>query len=674
MGADAGSAPPLPDHPPLAGERAPDMKLRTQILLISLVLLALPVAGWYLVRGMETALRDDQARILTGNTAAAAETLAGAAWPAPEGGLYVHITGQPFTVDGYADDWQQWMDQAQSWRSDAPGAEATVRFLAARNDQGLHLFFDVDDLDPVFATMGPDGVVRGDHVQLAVRDDTGHRELTITPFAPGSVEASADDLRVRGEWQSRAGGWTLELQLRTRNTPQRLGFSIVNGGTGGIGPSQPLPLTTALSELHARLAALTPAGLRAWIVDPRGIVLARVDRRPATVDPEHEIGWLATFFYERLASGDLRDHDLRDAETPRLRGPEISAALAGTAGFHWHTLADRPGVAVSAGAPIEQDGEVVGAVVFEQTGDATLLITNRALLRLFGLTLVIFGVAVLVLLIFATLLTVRIRRLRDAAESAVTSDGRVLGMFKSGDARDEMGDLRHSVAALLDRLREQQDYLRTLADKLTHELRTPLATIRTSLENLNHAGSFEEAGKYRARAKEGMNRLSRILNAMGQASRLEQSLREDTPEPVDLARLLGDYVASCRELHPDRSFGLEIRDRPKPISGSPELIAQLLDKLTENAVDFSPEDGAIHFRLHSDREGAVLEVENEGPPLPEAMRGQLFESMVSVRERRGEGVHLGLGLYVARLIAEHHGGGISARDVDGGVVVTVNFR
>jgi len=117
------------------------------------------------------------------------------------------------------------------------------------------------------------------------------------------------------------------------------------------------------------------------------------------------------------------------------------------------------------------------------------------------------------------------------------------------------------------------------------------------------------------------------------------------------------------------------------VLGSPDLAAQLLDKLVENAVDFSAAPGgggaAVRVSLGSAGGFAALAVENRGPLLPETMRGKLFESMVSVRAGRdGAGPHLGLGLYVARLIAEFHGGAIGASNLPAGdgVAVSATFR
>jgi signal transduction histidine kinase len=112
------------------------------------------------------------------------------------------------------------------------------------------------------------------------------------------------------------------------------------------------------------------------------------------------------------------------------------------------------------------------------------------------------------------------------------------------------------------------------------------------------------------------------------------------------------------------------------VQGSPDLAAQMLDKLVENAADFSPPGSPVRLRLQARGRHAELAVENRGPPLPMEMRGRLFESMVSVREPRAGGApHLGLGLYVARLIAEFHGGAIEAADTAArdGVIVRVNL-
>jgi signal transduction histidine kinase len=168
---------------------------------------------------------------------------------------------------------------------------------------------------------------------------------------------------------------------------------------------------------------------------------------------------------------------------------------------------------------------------------------------------------------------------------------------------------------------------------------------------------------------------------MSEATRLEQGLASVERERFDLAAVVSGCVEGYRRAYPAQAFELELRQAHALMQGSPDLAAQLLDKLVANAADFSRAGRPVRVSLRVADGLAELAVENEGPLLPETMRGKLFESMISVRAegaRDGRNVepHLGLGLYVARLIAEFHGGSIRAENLasGGGVAVTATFR
>ena len=129
-------------------------------------------------------------------------------------------------------------------------------------------------------------------------------------------------------------------------------------------------------------------------------------------------------------------------------------------------------------------------------------------------------------------------------------------------------------------------------------------------------------------------------------------------------------------MYPDQQFVFDIWDGPLIVEGVPEHLAQLLDKLVANAVEFSELDASIKLNLRIERNYALIEVINRGPSLPEQMQDRLFDPMVSVRtSQAGEDPHLGIGLYIARLITEFHRGEIEVRNLplDDGVIVAARF-
>lgn len=240
-----------------------------------------------------------------------------------------------------------------------------------------------------------------------------------------------------------------------------------------------------------------------------------------------------------------------------------------------------------------------------------------------------------------------------------------------GDAAgDEIGALARSFAQLLARLREHTQYLRSLASKLSHELRTPLAVVTTSLDNLEHEAKTPATEAYLARLRQGAQRLDAILAAMSEATELEAAIREMPAAPFELAAVVEACCQAYRDVYREREivYRSDVAGSTV-IVGSGELVAQLLDKLIDNAASFSEPASRIDVRLGEEGGELVLAVTNRGPTLPAEMRGELFDSLVSVRQERDGRPHLGLGLYIVALVAEFHGGHCAADDLpDGGGV------
>jgi dedicated sortase system histidine kinase len=555
----------------------------------------------------------------------------------------------------------------------------------------------VQDPEVIFHNPGLSAEPNGDRLVLRTWKNGRRQEYVIATAAPGSVRAyplgplqpGFDAGRIHGFWQDAAGGFTLELEIPLAYTGGRLGFYLVNVGQrpggrfetlGNIGPldtAAPPWLIYSPAPLQQTLAPFSHQGSHLQVVDKDNWLVADVPASGRTRGDGAETFWLLRVLYRSILSQGGLDAAPPASDTGRVAGEEIASALSGIDANHRYqdpNYATR--TILSAAVPIRHDGGVIGAVVARQSGEQYLSLTDQAFSRLLGYSLLALCAGLFGLLGYASLLSWRIGRLSRAAREAIGRDGRASGAFPRSAARDEIGDLSRHYADLLDQLQEYNDYLRTLSRKLSHELRTPIAVIQTSLENLEQSPAGSGTGAvYVARAREGLVRLNSILTAMSEANRLEESIRGNSPGELDLPPLVREVFEAYRSIYPQHELELELPEGSAWTVGVAELVVQALDKLLDNAASFCPPGGRITVRLARAAQWWALSVSNEGPALPAELQEHLFDPMVSLRQSESGGVHLGLGLHIVRLIVDFHRGRVRADNLPAGdgVCVTMSF-
>jgi len=667
------------------------MNLRRQLLLVSLLTLVLPWAGCQFIRETESALREGQQRMLAGTARALADSLSqfpgeflasvdDATEPAEQ--VYGHPLEREPLIDGYIDDWSVGEDAARPLR----GVDGPVRYAAGVYRQNLYFYIELRDTSVVYAEPS-DGAGWSDRVELVSEDVNGARySYLFTAEAPGGLIGQRvangtieTESRVVAHWQDIRGGYRLEARVPRQLLGNRVGIVVTNTGDPaqkGIRSStfteRPGRFVTASPVLTSVLSGYGQQDLRLVITDPAGWRLASAGSigTVASTDAMGPAGGLLRWAYGLLLEPGDEAYLAEPDPQGRERQPYVASALAGVASSAWFRSAETGRAVVTVAEPVWSGNVQTGALILQQGTAAILSLTNAALGRLVGVTLIATLVAAAALLGYATWLSLRVRRLSTAALQAVDSDS-IPASLPSAGASDEIGDLSRSFASVLRQLGDYNEYLRTLASKLSHELRTPLTIVSSSLDNLEHEDLSGEAAAYTARARDGVQRLKKILNAMSEASRVEELVQGAEPAEFDLADALRNAVSAYADTWRERRFRFETDPGSGRIHGSPELILQMLDKLVDNAVSFSRAGDEIAIELTRRDAGARLSVRNPGPPLPERMRDQLFDSMVSVRE--GSGEHLGLGLYIARIVAEGHGGSIAGENVPGGVAFHVDL-
>jgi two-component system, OmpR family, sensor histidine kinase ChvG len=670
------------------------MSLRLKLLLLGLLTLVLPWGGCRYARQMEGALREGELNSLQAVAQTIAASLQGrtdllyregkghdeavqaatssappaqapadddqASPPEPQPSPYdlqPIMLGSPPFLDGYGDEWPRTPGIWRYFTKD----KHRFGILTGVYERMLYGLLEVEDDHLVFDAPGANPLepgATGDRVWLGMRDsqDVEHQFFLSAP-GPGPVTArhietgeygqqlAVDEPRITGAWQPTPKGYRVEFRVPLSMIGQRFGVLVDDRNERGATPVSYGTLYTddlhtvgrlivSAPELTSYLAQFIQPGLRLAVSTEAGRQLAQADALGQVTILRPQRGMLA-LFYRRFV------------DRPNERTPLVSSTPIYDRDHHY----------------------VIGNLTATETADRWTRLRDRALTEMLNFTLITSAAAIIAMFAFAAWLAVRLSRLRRASESALTREGLVTTFPETG-APDELGDVARGFSTLLGRLNEYTGYLRTLAGKLAHEIRTPLTIVRSSLDNLESEKEVPASARiYLERARQGSERLNAILVAMGAATRVEEAINSSERSRFDLVPLVASAADSYRIAFPERRFATELPQEALMIDGAPDLIMQMLDKLVDNAVDFSPPGGTITLRLSVDPSVAVLEVDNPGPPIAPEAQGRLFESLWQSRhDGRGDSdsrPHFGLGLYIVRLIAEFHGGSASAESLPG---------
>jgi len=673
------------------------VRLRNQLLALSLLTLLLPWSGWKLVQELENFLREaeENALLVSARTISQAMPAAFQAELKLARGRILPLRQLDTTpvIDGYLADWPQ-ADQGLVFTS--PADNLALDVLAGRYQGHFYLALKVTDPGDVSATSfntGTSEASRRAGVMLYVQSNRGQHSYMIASEAPGPMTLNSQGgggTRLEAAWMDDAQGYTLEVALPV--CVEHIGVGAVApaftmtgvsseryaGTLDGRRQGDWLELVSRDDEAARWLGSAVPDNSRAWLVQGDGWVVA--DSGPLETGDDSELTWVQRMIYQAVADSHMPLRQAPPLWPVHFEASTIDSLFSG--GAYWRRDADSAAVYSLVAVPVRTiqtpgavgSGEVIGAVVMETRSEGMLLMTNRALGRFSLVALALVFILATGLWLFATLLSRRVQKLSGAVNRAMDDTGHAPEL-PSTTSGDEVGELARNTEKLLKAVAEYTAYLQKLAGRLSHELKTPIAITRSSLENLASRELDAESRQYLERAREGLDRQAAIVAAMSEAQRLEGSVRSAEWETIDLAEMLKHCVAGYRAVHPSRSIELDLQNSQCQLRCAPELIAQALDKLVDNAIGLSGPDCVVTISLRQEDSGCLLSVANTGTRLPDVLHEQLFDSLVSLRDKKAGRSHLGLGLHIVKLVAEAHGGSVDARNLpqDAGVEFTIRL-
>ncbi|MGY4395978.1 two-component system sensor histidine kinase ChvG [Sphingomonas sp. UYAg733] len=293
-------------------------------------------------------------------------------------------------------------------------------------------------------------------------------------------------------------------------------------------------------------------------------------------------------------------------------------------------------------------------------------ITQTVRVERFRLSVVLLIVAIVSVLLSLFLARTIVRPLRRLARAAVRvrlGRAREVVVPRLPTRRDEVGMLARALSDMSLALRARIDATEAFAADVTHEMKNPLASLRSAVEGLSLVRDPELQERLLAIVRDDVHRMDRLITDISEASRLDAQLSRAKFEQVDI----GAMIAALLEQRADRGTNRGVRLRfdqrrgePLIVMGEGARLERVFENLIDNAVSFSPDGGLITIAAARDQDDLVIKVEDEGPGVPEEAREQVFSRFQSLRPESEEfGKHSGLGLAIARAIVEGHQGTIS---------------
>jgi signal transduction histidine kinase len=611
------------------------LKLKYQLLLLALLSLLFPITGWFALKSVDQEFRIsiEQAskNTLTSLKASAQQIIQNNSDIGLQGFVPAKVSN--FLLDGDDTEWRTILPYQYKNKNEK------LSIKIGFNNSNILMLIDSNDASKDIDLINTDA---NDHIIVALASDRGLYKFHIQRQAEGIIVKTTDAYsgslpEYRAYWHEKAVGYLLEVQFNNRDY-HHLGVASVNVGTikntaklvtGTFQPDsdQTLtlkPLLLSNQVIQNALNNITPENNHFIIKDKQQRIIYQTDKLPNN-QAVSSWQWIITPVYRWLFNIDNKDDNkwfYRQSD--------------GMAGIKHNII---------------EDGINYQLISMMPQGQQNMI---QAILKTGILMITVVLLIMAAYLLYSLLLAWRIKKLNQALQSVLDDTGKVHIKMPSHSAHDEIGQLSRGIESMLTDVREYTQYLKDLGSRLSHEMKTPLAIVQTSLDNLQ----LEQQGAssdFLKRAQIGTHRLKFILNQLSEVSQLKYSMENTPKQQLNLTDFCQQLGHSYKEFTPN--LRLNITNKPIWINGSTELLAQMLDKVIENAKDFTAKDAHIEFNLSAEKQ-ACLSIINWGSQLPD--KPNIFDSLVTIRSKNKNHSHLGLGLYIVQLIARFHKIQISA--------------
>jgi two-component system sensor histidine kinase CreC len=417
--------------------------------------------------------------------------------------------------------------------------------------------------------------------------------------------------------------------------------------------------TLPRSDFARAMTALSHENPRANIW---GFEKSRIDYRVTVTDAKGLV------VFDSRGQDVGKDHSQWNDVLRTLRG-EYGARSSG------ETADDRDRTVMHVAAPIRDGDRIVGVLTVSRPNHTLAPYIERSRNRILRWSWGVMGLSLVIGLLFTWWIASSLSRLRRYATAVAQGERAELPRMGRLSGNTEFADLAQAVERMRLRL-EDKAYVENYVHTLTHELKSPLAAIRGASELLQEPLPEAERQRFAGNIRRQTERLQQLIDRLLTLADVEQMRHLRTQEPVDLVALTRDALHTAEprlqqkglrvDWSPAQTDGEPLR--PATVVGDRFLLAQALQNLLDNAIDFSPPGGQLTLTLTPDagREvaGWAWTLRDQGPGVPDYAMDRVFDRFYSLVRPDSQDKSSGLGLCLVKEVTELHGGDIRLDNVN----------
>ena len=282
--------------------------------------------------------------------------------------------------------------------------------------------------------------------------------------------------------------------------------------------------------------------------------------------------------------------------------------------------------------------------------------------------LLVLGISVLLSLFLARTIVRPLQHLARAAVKVRLGRAPEVHVPRLPERRDEIGMLARALSDMSIALRQRIDATEAFAADVAHEIKNPLASLRSALDGLDTVKQPDHRAQLMDVAKADVLRMDRLISDISDASRIDAQLAKAKFERIDLGDMIDQLLAARESRTADGNITIAFA-RPRCgialIMGEDLRLERVLTNLLDNAVSFSPPSGLVEVSATRSSDDVIIRIMDQGPGIPPNEREAVFRRFHSERPlSENFGRHSGLGLAIARTIIEGHHGSITVLDRD----------